>query len=157
MSYRESKLYPLPHSLAVAGDATVSSVGHVNMLDCLPRLFFCFAFVAPVQAQYRRNQSKTGHAFRKRVELRAVPDLAVKAFRVILCGPQDRGLAASLSEQSRHQVHQRCLAGAIRAHEARDSRTDLQVVLVDAQDLAVELRYIAKHNPVRFGCHRTTS
>src|SRR5678815_4950394 len=112
---RQGKTQPdaLPHPLAVACHPPMRRIRHAHTLEDFPRAVFCFATAESMQYQHRMNHVIAGEPSRKGIELRAVSDVAEESLRIGRWNVQDTNSSFGRAQQTRHEVHERCLTGAV--------------------------------------------
>src|SRR5262245_20091542 len=130
----------LSHALAVSGDLAVGGLNQIDALDRAPGHLFGLLARQAVNRQKRFDEVVAGHPFRERIELAAIADLAKQLLRVRRRNAENADAASRRLDQAGHQIHQRRLAGTVRADQAGDARRDGQVDAVDAEDFAVKFR-----------------
>ena len=112
----------------------------LTTLERLPRFLLRFRPPVSEQQQPGRDEGEARRPARRRVVLRGVSGDAHQRFRIARRDPAHEDLTVVGMDQAGHQVHQRGLARAVRADQARDARRDVQRDPVHAEHFAVELR-----------------
>ena len=120
----QRQLDPLAHALAVPRDLAIGGVGHAQALDRRAGQAVAFLLVEAEQPQKRSHHLESGEAAREGVELRGVAQCAAQPFGIGGWDAQHVNLAASGPDQTGHQIHQRGLAGAVRADQAGNAGRD---------------------------------
>ena len=152
---RLRQLDALAHALAVGADLLVGRLHQVDAPSARPRRVVGLLLREAVEADQRRDPLEPGHPLVERVLLGAEPDLEVE-LRVApdrLAEHLDRPLARL--QLTGDQLHERRLAGAVRAEQAGDARRHVDADVVQADDLAVPLRDVLGGDDRR--AHVTTS
>src|SRR6267143_6829569 len=125
----------LPHAFAVSRDFSIRSVKQTNAFQSGGRQRESFFLFITVDQQKRADEFPSRQPTRKRIKLRAVTELFEKLLRAIGRNVENRDAAARWPEQSRHQVHERRLAGAVWSYEAGNARRNLQANAVYSEYL----------------------
>src|ERR1700742_1566329 len=153
---RESDL--LTHAFAVACNLSSCSVSKPDTFKSFCRQAHGIHLVHAMQHEAIEDKLPPIEPARTEVELRAIADVS-KEFRYVAGRQsQDRNVSARGLNQTCHEIHEGCLAGAIRANQRCDPRRDRERDTVHAENFTVKLGYIFEDDPVMHVGHpRTTS
>src|SRR5688572_2849780 len=111
-----------------------------------------------MNGQKRIDELAAGHASRKRIELRAVSDLAKQPLRLIGPDAEQRDRPARRTQQPGHEIHQRRLPCPVWSNQTGDPGRDLEVDAIHAEYLAVKLGDVVEDDEMICRCtHLTTS
>src|SRR5579863_3051448 len=114
----------LAHTLAVAGYFPMRGLTQVHALDGLPCQTLASGRVRARKEQVGVQEFVSSQAFWKCIELGRVTHNLEKILRVVGLVTENLDLPARGTDKTGHQIHQRCLAGTIWPHQARNARGD---------------------------------
>src|SRR5690348_13228166 len=142
----------LSHTLAVRRHFSIAGFDKTDAFErYLSQLVHSFRTEA-VNRQVRFDKLAARHASRKRIELRAVTNLAKQPLRLIGRNTQQRDRSTRRPQQSRHQVHQRRLPCSVWTNKTGDAGRNLNVNSIDAEYLAVELGDVVEDDELICRC-----
>src|SRR5690348_3755401 len=146
----------LPHAFAVTRDFAPRDLRHARAVQRLVGQFGGLLRAKSVQAQRPVDKIVAVRSGREGVKLRAISNLAEEFDRLARREPEDVNRALGRFDQARQQVHQRRLAGTVRAHEAGNSRLERKTHFIDAEHFSVELGDVVEHDLARVWRHPFT-
>ena len=152
---RLRELHALAHPFAVGADLLVRGVEEIDDSERAPRGLGRLGVAEAVEPDERADPLQPGHAVVERVLLGAESDLE-KEMRVAPDRLAEDGDAAfARAKLTGDQLHERRLAGAVRAEQTGHAGRHADRHVVEADDLPVPLRDVVRRDDGR--AHVTTS